>query len=221
MTRISETDVLCFDCKWRNSGRSDECENCSKHLISHRPLQGPSLSEWVELQMKQRNELGIETGVEDLKVLRQWASDHLDETSRPSLTSFGATAGKPVVRAAAPVPAEPSLVRAVCPSCHAEYHEGVKFCSECGAATEEPAAAVQVAQLELALEQMSDRVRRLEGRAVSEHSQARFNWLQVPNDQKWKVTWGVFGRTILINLVIWAGIMLLFLALGLIAAVGQ
>jgi hypothetical protein len=99
--------------------------------------------------------------------------------------------------------------------------DAVKFCSECGTETVAPDAADQVIQLQESVRALSERVGQLEvsgkGSAVS-----KFSWPDVPGHQKWKVTWGVFGRTILINIGIYVGIVFFILVvLGLAAAAGQ
>ncbi len=199
----------------------DQCKNCGELLLPARPLVDPDLSAWVEQQMRQRTKLGIETDVADLKTLRQWAAQERAHDSLATFASFGATtatATTPVAEIADPAP---SVAKAVCPSCATEYTESVKFCSECGTATQPPDTGVQVARLEHAMAQLSERVRQLERVRPSSSAQSGFDWVRLPTDEKWRVTWGVWGRTILVSLAVWAGLIVLLLALGFLSAGSQ
>lgn len=221
MTEIPHGGVLCFKCKWRNTGRVDECRSCGERLLSVRPLVGPDLSAWVEWQMRQRTELGIGTDVAHLKSLRQWAAQGKAREFSATLDSVEVTTSEAItyVRDSA----DPVLVvpKSVCPSCALEYTESTKFCSECGTATEPPEAALQLAQLAQVLDRLSARVHHLEEEDRSVSTQSGFNWFRVPNDEKWKVAWGVFGRTILIHIALWMALIVFALALGLIGALAR
>jgi hypothetical protein len=95
----------------------------------------------------------------------------------------------------------------------------VKFCSECGTETIAPDAADQVVQLQESIRLLTERVSQLE-MSGKDSGVSKFSWPDVPVHQKWKVTWGVFGRTILINLALTLAAMLLLVALGVMAAAG-
>jgi hypothetical protein len=41
-----------------------------------------------------------------------------------------------------------------------------------------------------------------------------FSWGQVPNQEKWHLTWGVWGRQILVNIAVMVGLLLIFAAMA-------
>lgn len=213
MSDIATIGIVCGNCRWRNNGGSNRCVNCSVTLIAHRSLDPHAAGRWVEDQMSLRNQLGIATSVDDLEILRAWATGSLTETTDRTPTP-------PSVFAAH----DESLdVAVICDDCGKEFSDPVKFCSECGGRTRSPEGSEIIVHVEQMVRHLLRRVEQLERGdfASTSPQQARaFRWTDIDNDQKWQVTWGVYGRTILINIGISVAVVVFFvLVLGLGVAV--
>lgn len=217
MSDIGSVGVLCLQCDWRNTGASRDCRHCGQLLVPSHALDSAEVRIWVEDQAIERSKKGLPSSPGMKSILADWASpgykwDSAVDGPGVDVDFDAAVDGDSEVTSG-------GAVKAVCPSCEAEYSDAVKFCSECGTETVVPDAAAQIDQLQDSIRALSLRLRELE--APHEVATApKFSWMDVPVSEKWKVTWGIFGRTILINLGLWAAMILLLLVLGVLAAAG-
>lgn len=210
--RIIETGVVCLECDWRNPGTSATCSNCRADLITTRPDQSEA---WVGAQLEARTRLGLPIDTETVEVLTDWAflggyvHEVVDDEQPPTDRTPPVTADpEPIV----------NVLAVACTSCDTTFTKPVAFCSACGSPTQEIEPTLSeiveaLQRLDSQIVTLREAVVRLERREGKGRRPANFSWVKVPSSEKWSVTWGVFGRSILINLAIYVGLMLLLAAL--------
>lgn len=102
----------------------------------------------------------------------------------------------------------------MCSACGATFPDDAAFCSHCGSPTGPPDDAARIAALE---EQVQELNAALHQRPPTPPP-APFRWHTVSSQDKWAVTWGVWGRTILINIIVFFALAILLGGLGVLAS---
>ena len=187
-----------------------------------RPLPANLAIEWAEDQIDARARLGLPFDPDVGIVLTNWVSlGQVEwEVIGEHQPLVEAERGNVEIEAARPISV------AVCTSCGEVYSESVPFCSQCGSPTDTPEPTVaslleSVQRLEREMADLGGLLRRIEHGSGDRYESADFDWLAVPPAEKWSVTWGVFGRTILINIAVFLGLMILMMAVAGIGCLAE
>lgn len=209
------TDISCYSCGTRSvidDGPPYRCAYCDGTL-----KRGfASWDETLDIEANVRSRDGLPPlGPNDSRALAQFLEvdqaavlDHLGlpppQADSNRLASGGQDASSSLILAP----------RSVCSGCGEVYADDVAFCSRCGSPTQPPDDNTRLLALESQLAAVQYELLALRAEAANQG----FLWWQVPADQKWAVTWGVWGRTILVNILVALGFLLLMGGLGFLAS---
>ena len=208
------TDIYCWSCGTGNvidDGPPYRCARCDGSLKRRIPWHA-ALD--IEAKVRSRDRLPP-LGHDDISALAQFLEVDqaaiLDHLRLPPAQSDGNRLA-PDGQDASPAPI--LAPRSVCSGCGAVYTDTVAFCSTCGSPTQPPDDDTRLRALESQLATVQYELHALQVKTPEQE----FRWQQVRAAEKWAVTWGVWGRTILVNIMLFVGFIIILAAAGLMAS---
>lgn len=214
---LGMTDIACWKCGKRSSidGPPFKCSSCTARLRRA----GGAWKHTLRTEILSREREGIsELGAIDvpalsrfLTVTKKELAEYINVESSPPPTT-----DVPGLQSAPPATGQPDtpvpIPSAVCERCGASFNENVAFCSMCGSPTQPPGIEDRIHSLE---KQVKHLTAALASRTTSaDHT---FLWHRVASTEKWAVAWGVWARTILINIIVFFALAILLGGIGVLA----
>lgn len=203
------TDIACWSCGARTDiggGPPYECTTCGTTLRRRSGKWRTALD--IESSVRTRDRIPAFTA-EDVPALAAFSD--VDEVAVAEHIGIDAVAGDASTEGSV---GAPNFPRSMCSQCGTTFADDSAFCSRCGAPTVPPDDNIRIAALEQEVQALRAAIQSRQHRAT----ESLFQWHAVSGQEKWNVTWGVWRRTILVNIALGIGFLIVLAAFGVLAS---